>query len=155
VRLRLLAVTTCAAALAVSGCGSVSRNDSSGSSNASTSPSQSSTSQTGSPGASVSASASASASSKAGETAISISVSGNKVSPQPTRVSVKPGAPVRLTVTTDQARQLHVHGVAPEIETETTPGTPTVVQFTAPTVPGIYEVELHDPDTTLVQLQVQ
>jgi len=58
-------------------------------------------------------------------------------------------------VTTDQARQLHIHGVTPEIETETTPGTPTVVQFTAPTVPGIYAVELHDPDTTLVQLQVQ
>lgn len=62
------------------------------------------------------------------------------------------GRPVRLTVTSDVADELHVHGVDETVELE--PGEPSVLAFT-PDSPGRFEVELHDASRVLTRLQVR
>jgi heme/copper-type cytochrome/quinol oxidase subunit 2 len=90
--------------------------------------------------------------SQAAGTDVTITVKGNAVTPAPSTVDVPAGTPVHLTVTADRTTQLHVHVV--NIEKPVTAGTPTTVTFT-PTQPGVYEVELHDPDLLLVKLAVR
>ena len=62
------------------------------------------------------------------------------------------GQPVRLTVTSDVADELHVHGVDETAELE--PGEPAVLEFT-PESPGRFEVELHEARRVLTRLQVR
>ena len=62
------------------------------------------------------------------------------------------GRPVRLTVTSDVADELHVHGVDETLALE--PGRPAVLAFT-PTSPGRFEVELHEARRVLTRLQVR
>ena len=81
-----------------------------------------------------------------------ISVRGRTVTPAPGRRTVAVGDRVQLVVTTDTANVLHVHGV--EIERDTRPGVPLTVNFTVKD-PGIYAVELHEPELLLVQLVVR
>ncbi|MGZ4602851.1 MAG: hypothetical protein ACXV0U_04535 [Kineosporiaceae bacterium] len=57
-----------------------------------------------------------------------------------------------MTVTADRTSQVHVHVV--DIEKPITAGKPLTIDFT-PTQPGVYEVELHDPDLLLVKLAVR
>jgi heme/copper-type cytochrome/quinol oxidase subunit 2 len=83
---------------------------------------------------------------------LKISVRGRAVTPAPGRRTVSVGDRVQLVVTTDTANVLHVHGV--EIERDTEPGVPLTVGFTAKD-PGIYAVELHEPELLLVQLVVR
>ena len=66
------------------------------------------------------------------------------------RLSV--GRPVRLSVTSDVADELHVHGVDETVALE--PGEPAVLEFT-PESPGRFEVELHDARRVLTRLQVR
>lgn len=102
----------------------------------------------------VTASASASAGSADGAsvTAIAVSIAGGKVSPAPDRIEVKAGSTVKLTVTSDVADEVHVHGVDKEFEV--TPGQPGSITFTV-TDPGVYEVETHKTGKTLFQLVVR
>lgn len=65
---------------------------------------------------------------------------------------VRAGRPVRLTVTSDVADELHVHGVDETLELE--PGKAAVLEFT-PDFPGRFEVELHDARRVLTRLQVR
>jgi plastocyanin len=79
-------------------------------------------------------------------------VTGSEVTPAPATVDVKAGCAVRLAVTADRTSEVHVHVV--NIERPITAGKPLTVEFT-PTQPGVYEVELHDPDLLLVKLAVR
>jgi hypothetical protein len=50
------------------------------------------------------------------------------------------------------ADEVHVHGY--DLTAALTPGQPTELTFAA-TIPGVFEVELHDAGTVLLTLQVQ
>lgn len=60
--------------------------------------------------------------------------------------------PVRLSITSDVADDVHVHGV--DETAELVPGRTAVLAFT-PTAPGRFEVELHDARRVLTRLQVR
>ena len=57
-------------------------------------------------------------------------------------------------MTTDRGGEMHVHAADPELEVAISPGTKTYT-FTVSEEPGVYEVELHDPDLLLFQIKVQ
>ena len=88
----------------------------------------------------------------AADAVLKITVKGRTVSPAPGRQTVSVGDRVQLTVTTDTANVLHIHGV--EIEKDTKAGVPLTVTFTVKD-PGIYPIELHKPELLLVQLVVR
>jgi hypothetical protein len=68
------------------------------------------------------------------------------------RVSVKKGTVVRVVVTVDKANEVHLHGY--DFERVVRPGKPAVMQFTA-RIPGRFELELHKPESLLLQLTVR
>jgi hypothetical protein len=68
------------------------------------------------------------------------------------RPKVKKGERIVLVVNTDAGKEVHLHGY--DVEREVTPGTPVRLPITA-TIPGRFEVELHDPDAVLAVLTVQ
>jgi hypothetical protein len=65
---------------------------------------------------------------------------------------VKAGCEVDLTITADRSNEVHVHVV--ELEKPIAAGQPLRISFT-PTQPGVYEVELHEPELLLVKLAVR
>jgi hypothetical protein len=70
-------------------------------------------------------------------------------------VTLAPGEKVTLVVTADRTSELHVHAADPEVETHTERGQAVTVEFNTTKQPGLYEVELHDPDLLLFQVQVK
>ena len=62
------------------------------------------------------------------------------------------GEEVTLVVTSDVADEIHVHGY--DLTLALSPSRPTQLSFGA-TVPGVFEVELHDAGTVLLTLQVE
>ncbi|TFV78278.1 hypothetical protein E4P39_03370 [Blastococcus sp. CT_GayMR19] len=82
---------------------------------------------------------------------IVVTVTGGQVTGDTGRVPVAAGEQVTLVVTSDVADELHLHGY--DLRTALTPGTPAELSFEA-TVPGVFEVELHDAGTVLLSLQV-
>ena len=102
-----------------------------------------------------SASASASGDSTADSTGpmvIEVTIEGDSVTPNGERFEVDTGQDVELDLTADVAGEIHVHST-PELELEYEAGTSTV---TIPGIeqPGTVDVELHDPETIIVQLEV-
>ncbi|HET9944345.1 MAG TPA: hypothetical protein VFR56_01740 [Actinomycetes bacterium] len=83
---------------------------------------------------------------------ISVAVTDGKVEPKPRRVEVERDSQVRLIVTSDVDDELHVHGY--EIEAELEAGRPTTVEFVADQS-GIFEVETHETELELLQLEVR
>ena len=83
---------------------------------------------------------------------IEVQVSGGQVGGDTGRVPVAAGTEVTLSVTSDVADEVHVHGY--DLDASLTPGTPAEISFTAD-VPGVFEVELHEAGTVLLTLQVQ
>ena len=83
---------------------------------------------------------------------IEISVANGKVDPPTHRQEVAQGDTVTLVVTSDEADEVHVHGV--DIEKETKAGEPTTVEFEVPDA-GLYEVETHESGLQLLQLEVR
>jgi nitrous oxide reductase len=61
------------------------------------------------------------------------------------------GDRVTLTITSDTADEVHVHGY--DLVVPLVPGEPATVSFDADQ-PGVWEVELHDAGNVLVELQV-
>jgi heme/copper-type cytochrome/quinol oxidase subunit 2 len=102
------------------------------------------------PTASSTSSSSSAAPSAVGQR-IEVTVSGGQVTGDTGRVPVPAGEHVTLVVTSDAADELHVHGY--DLGADLTPGTPATVEFDA-TIPGVFEVELHDAGTLLLSLQV-
>jgi plastocyanin len=82
---------------------------------------------------------------------IEVQVSGGEVSGDTGRVPVAAGEHVTLVLTSDVADEVHVHGY--DLEAEMSPGQPTEIAFDA-TIPGVFEVELHEAGTQLLSLQV-
>jgi hypothetical protein len=83
---------------------------------------------------------------------IDVRVSGGQVSGDTGRVPVPAGEPVTLTITSDVADEVHVHGY--DLTAELAPNVAAELTFAA-TIPGVFEVELHDAGTVLLTLQVQ
>jgi hypothetical protein len=83
---------------------------------------------------------------------IDVQVAGGQVTGGTGRVTVPVGERVDLTVTSDGAGEVHVHGY--DLTFPLSPGEPGGVSFAA-TIPGVFEVELHDAGTVLLSLQVQ
>ena len=108
------------------------------------------TSSSSSASASSATSAAPSTPSAAGQR-IEVTVTGGQVSGDTGRVAVPAGEHVTLVVTSDAPDELHVHGY--DLGADLAPGTPATVEFDA-TIPGVFEVELHDAGTLLVSLQV-
>ena len=92
-----------------------------------------------------------SSSSAPAEMRLEVEVTGGQVSGDSGRVPIPAGTHVTLVVTSDVADEVHVHGY--DIEGELEPGTPTELSFDA-TIPGVFEVELHESGTVLLTLQV-
>jgi len=107
-------------------------------------------SSTGSP----SGTSSPAGSSSAGEkpTEIVVSVKDGKVSPKAHRVKLAEGSQVQLLVSSDVDDEVHVHGY--DIEKEVAAGQSVTIDFTANQT-GVFEVETHESDLLLLQLQVQ
>ena len=82
---------------------------------------------------------------------LAVQVAGGKVTGDTGRVPVPVGDHVTLTITSDVADAVHVHGY--DLTTALTPGTPAELTFDA-TIPGVFEVELHEAGTVLLSLQV-
>jgi hypothetical protein len=87
-----------------------------------------------------------------GVASLKITISNGEVSSRPSTLSVATGDRVRIRVISDAADELHVHGY--EIEREIAAGKPTVAEFTAD-IPGKFEVELHELDEQVSELEVQ
>ncbi|MGW0803174.1 hypothetical protein [Nonomuraea sp. NPDC002799] len=81
-----------------------------------------------------------------------ISVTGGRVSPPPGWLEVVKGRQVSITVTSDVADELHVHGY--DLTARLRPGVPVTVRFTAD-LSGVFEVETHESGLVLTQLAVR
>jgi len=79
-------------------------------------------------------------------------VSGSKVSGDTGTVDVKRGQPVRLTVTSDVADEVHVHGA--DVGKDVEAGGTVVLEFTQQAA-GRFEVELEGARRVLTRLQVR
>jgi heme/copper-type cytochrome/quinol oxidase subunit 2 len=82
---------------------------------------------------------------------ISIKVRGGKASGDTGRIAVPLGTPIVLSVSSDVADEIHVHGY--DRKAEIPAGATAAVTFTANT-PGVFEVELENSKLQLLQLQV-
>ncbi len=98
-----------------------------------------------------SSSAAASAPASAAGQRIEVQVTGGQASGDTGRVPVAAGEHVTLVITSDVADEVHVHGY--DLEAELSPGQPAELTFDA-TIPGVFEVELHEAGTLLLSLQV-
>lgn len=85
-------------------------------------------------------------------TRIQVVVENGEVSPRGDRVEVEAGQPVEFEITADEPGELHVHS-SPEQEVAFEAGTKTY-EVTIDT-PGVVEVELHEPEVVIVQLEVR
>lgn len=83
---------------------------------------------------------------------IELQVAGGQVTPPPSQVDLAVGETLRLVVTSDRDSEIHAHGF--EVDAPVPAGQPTTVELTG-TAPGVYEVELHDPDLLLLQVAVR
>jgi hypothetical protein len=84
-------------------------------------------------------------------TTINIEFSDGSVTPKGKRVEVNSGEPVELVVKADKPGELHVHST-PEKELKYGAGT-TTLKLTIDQ-PGVVDVESHDLDVVVVQLEV-
>ena len=84
---------------------------------------------------------------------VEIAIQGGEVEPAGERVEVGAGQPVELAVTSDMHDELHVHS-DPEHEFEVEEGEGQVFRCRIDR-PGVYEVESHELEVTVVQLEVR
>ena len=79
-------------------------------------------------------------------------VADGKISPNTQTIKAKQGQKVMVTVTSDEADELHVHGYDKEVELQA--GKPGSVTFTADTK-GTFEIETHESGKLVAKLIVQ
>ena len=89
---------------------------------------------------------------QSGTKKIAITFDGDTVTPNGERVDVAVGQKIELDVTADSAGEIHVHS-DPEQELEYDEGTSTV-EIAPIDQPGVVEVEFHDLEVVIVQLEV-
>ena len=83
---------------------------------------------------------------------IEVTIEGNQVTPNGERVEVSTGQDVELDVTADAPGEIHVHST-PEQELEYDKGKSTLT-ITGLEQPGRVDVEVHDLEKVIVQLEV-
>jgi hypothetical protein len=143
---------SCAVAVSTAACAGKEAPEAAESSRAGTSSSSSSNSSSPSTSAPESSATSTPTGAPGNGTQISISPTGGEASGQVGgRVSVGLGDPVTITVTSDTPDEIHVHGY--DLTAPIGPGTPGTLTFDA-TIPGVFEVELHESGRLLLSLQV-
>jgi hypothetical protein len=86
------------------------------------------------------------------ETRIEVTRKGDSFTPLGERVEAAVGEPITLVITADTAGEMHVHST-PEQEIAYEAGT-TEHRVTIDR-PGVVEVESHDPDVVVLQLEVR
>ena len=74
------------------------------------------------------------------------------MTPAPSTVDLAVGETITLTVTSDHATVLHIHGF--DIEKPLVAGKPLSVRLTG-SQPGLYDVETHEPELRLMQIAVR
>jgi hypothetical protein len=84
---------------------------------------------------------------------INVTIEGESLTPNGDRIEVKVGQPIELVVKADEPGEIHVHS-DPEQELKYSAGT-TTLPLTAIDKPGIVEVESHQLEKTIVQLEVK
>ena len=84
---------------------------------------------------------------------IAVTIEGDDVSPNAERVDVKVGQKIEFVVESDAPGSIHVHS-EPEHELEYAAGTTTLPPFEIDK-PGIVEVESHELEKIIVQLEVK
>lgn len=84
-------------------------------------------------------------------TNIAVSYAGGQVSGDTGRITAPTGDQVTITVTSDVADEIHLHGY--DLSAPVGPDTPATLTFQA-TIPGVFEVELEELGTLLFSLQV-
>jgi hypothetical protein len=87
-----------------------------------------------------------------GAAPIEISLEQETFEPRGARIEVAAGEPITLTITADRAGELHVHST-PEQEIAFDQGTSE--HELRIDQPGVVEVESHDPDLVVLQLEVR
>lgn len=93
-----------------------------------------------------------SSTSASGPLTIAVTIAHGKVSPSGATYDVSKGTPVTITVTSDSADTIHVHGY--EIEKDVVSGTPLSFTFTADQT-GSFEIETHVIEATIATLNVR
>lgn len=83
---------------------------------------------------------------------IRVNISNGTVTPPPAPVDVQLGRTVIIEVTSDANDEIHVHGY--ELTAPVTAGQPAQLMVNA-TIPGQFEVELHNDELQLFTLRVQ
>ncbi|WP_256795279.1 hypothetical protein [Terrabacter sp. Ter38] len=82
---------------------------------------------------------------------VAVVVMGSTITPAPATIPLKVGETINVTVTSDHDDEVHAHGF--EVEKEIKAGVPVTLQLKGD-VPGVYEVEMHHPALTLLQIAV-
>ncbi len=82
---------------------------------------------------------------------IEITFSGDTVEPNGERVEVKKGEPITLVIKADEPGELHVHS---NPEDEIPYGAGTTSETITIDEPGVVEIESHDLEKVIVQLEV-
>ena len=85
-------------------------------------------------------------------TAITVTIVDRVVTPPPARIDLAKGQTVRITVTSDVADMVHVHGYDKSVTL--VPATAGVIEFVADQ-DGLFEVETHGQQLQLCQLAVR
>ena len=83
---------------------------------------------------------------------IAVTIKGDEVTPNGDRIEVDAGQDLELDVTADKPGEIHVHST-PEQELEYKEGKSTLT-ITNLDQPGTVDVEVHDLDKVIVQLEV-
>ncbi|MFI5924788.1 hypothetical protein ACIA3K_02285 [Micromonospora sp. NPDC051543] len=83
---------------------------------------------------------------------ITVTIAKKRITPPTGRVTVTKGQSVRITVTSDVADELHVHGY--DLGARLPAGKPGSVEFRADKT-GLFEVETHETELVLFQLVVR
>jgi hypothetical protein len=84
-------------------------------------------------------------------TALEVQVAGGTVTGDTGRVPVPLGDAVTVTITSDTSDEAHLHGY--DVTADLPAGTPAELRFDA-TIPGVFQLELHEAGTVLLTLQV-
>lgn len=83
---------------------------------------------------------------------VNVTVKDGEVTPNGDRVEAEVGQPITFVIDSDVSNELHVHST-PEHTLAFEPGeTEETITIDRP---GVAEVEIHDPEVVVVQLQVQ
>ena len=83
---------------------------------------------------------------------LQVTIAGTTVTPAPAQVELPVGSTLELVVTSDHDDELHAHGF--EQEAQLKAGRPTTLRLTAKDA-GLYPVETHDPELTLLTVAVR